>query len=207
MARGEQMRVLLAQEAARIMAEEGVKDFRIAKSKAAERMGCAETRHMPKNAEIEEALLAYQRLFGGDAHQQQLQELRQTALQAMVFLKDFQPRLVGPVLNGSADEDSPVNLHLFADPAEEVLMFLMNANIPFEEGERSYPPRQKGGRSELYPMYRFIADGVAVELTVFSQDEMRRAPLSPVDYKPMKRADREQLEALLNEGDQSLAFG
>ena len=57
-------RHLLAQEAARIMAEEGVRDFRFAKRKAAERLGFdPRSLHLPTNLEVEQALAEHQRLF------------------------------------------------------------------------------------------------------------------------------------------------
>ncbi len=57
------LRTLLTQECARIMAEEGVKDFMLAKRKATARLGLTNRTLLPSNIEIEQALLAYQRLF------------------------------------------------------------------------------------------------------------------------------------------------
>ena len=66
--RTEDLRRALAQEAARIMAEHGIADFLQAKRKAADRLGVNDVAVLPKNVEIEAALRAHQRLFGGDAH-------------------------------------------------------------------------------------------------------------------------------------------
>ena len=55
--RGDNLRRALAQEAARIMAEHGIRDFLVAKRKAAERFGVTDGGAvLPKNSEIEEAL-------------------------------------------------------------------------------------------------------------------------------------------------------
>ena len=64
--RTENLRRALAQEAARVMAEHGIRDFLFAKRKAAERFGVTDNAVLPKNTEIEDALAEYQRLFGGD---------------------------------------------------------------------------------------------------------------------------------------------
>jgi hypothetical protein len=40
-------------------------------------------------------------------------------------------------------------------------------------------------------------DDQAIEATVFPTDGIRQAPVSPVDGKPMRRADVADLEALL----------
>ncbi len=56
---GEQLRYHLSQEAARIMAEEGVRDYHAAKCKAAVRLNQAEARNLPSNREVEDALRYY----------------------------------------------------------------------------------------------------------------------------------------------------
>src|SRR5256885_10534745 len=113
---GEHLRRALAQEAARLMAEHGIRDFLVAKRKAAERFGVVDgAALLPKNREIESALAEYQRLFGGASHLQALRAQRHAALSAMRYLREFSPRLVGPVLSGTATLHTEVQLHLFAD--------------------------------------------------------------------------------------------
>ena len=74
--RAENLRRALAQEAARIMSEHGIRDFLTAKRKAAERFGVTDSAVLPKNIEIEDALAEYQRLFGGDTHTRSLHAQR-----------------------------------------------------------------------------------------------------------------------------------
>ena len=116
----ERERLVVAQEAARIIVNHGVRDYRVAKLKAAERLGMTSRGSLPGNAEIERALAEHHQLFGGDVHADLLQALRATALEAMELLSEFSPRLVGPVLNGTADDISAINLHVFSDHAEAV---------------------------------------------------------------------------------------
>lgn len=189
------MRQRIAQEAARIMAEEGIRDFYMAKRKAADRLGAADTQNMPRNTEVEEALHEYHRLFKSQTQPQRLRELRETALRAMRLLADFNPRLVGSVLNGTAGDHSDINLHLFADSPEEVALFLMEGKIPFEPGERRL--RLSGDVTEAYPVYRFLAGGTVIDLTVFPAEGVRQAPRSPVDGKPMRRISMAALEELV----------
>lgn len=195
--RDTQQRILLAQTAARLMAENGLRDFAAAKRKAAEQLGIQQSRNLPGNDEIEVALREYQQLFQHDTHALQLLELRQSALQAMKLLSGFSPRLVGPVLNGTADHYTPIYLHLFADTVEEVGIFLMQHNIPYELAERRV--HYAGGREEQRPLYRFIAGEHALELTVYPPGGLRQPPLSPVDGRPMQRASRKTLQALIEE--------
>jgi predicted nucleotidyltransferase len=195
------MRQRLAQEAARLMAEEGVQDFYTAKRKAAERLGAPNTQNMPRNTEIEEALQDYQRLFLGAEGAQQLQRLREAALQAMRFFANFEPRLAGSVLTGTAGEHSDVNLHLFADAPEEVNLFLLDAGIHFEVGLRRM--RLNRETSADIPSVRFLAGGQSIEALIFPADGIRQAPLSPVDGKPMARATLGRVEELLAQEPES----
>ena len=193
--RERQMRERLAQEAAQILAETGSRDFFAAKRKAAEHLGAVDTRNMPSNQEIEEALMTYQRLFRADRQPQELRRLRQVALQAMKFFTQFRPRLVGSVLRGTADTNSTVTLHVYAGAVEEVGLHLMENAIPFETADK----RLRFGieRYQTLPVYRFVAEETPIEVIVFPLDGPQQAPLSPVDGKSMRRADIAAVEKLL----------
>jgi hypothetical protein len=193
--RSDHLRKAVAQEAARLMAEHGIHDFLTAKRKAAERFGVSDNGALPKNSEIEMALAEYQRLFEGESHGQSLYAQRLVALQAMKQLREFEPRLVGAVLSGTATEHSNVQLHLFTDNAESVAIKLLDAGIPHEVTERKV--RMSAERVVARPGLRFEIDAQPIEATVFPTDGIRQAPVSPVDGRPMKRAGVDELEALL----------
>ena len=194
--RAEHLRRALAQEAARLMAEHGISDFRLAKRKAAERLGVVERAALlPKNTEIESALAEYQRLFGGESHQSALAAQRQAALAAMRYLQEFSPRLVGAVLSGTATAHSEVQLHLFAEPAEAVSLKLLQDGRAHEVTAK----RVRFGAEEAraFPGVRFEMQEHPIEATVFPTDGIRQAPVSPVDGRPMRRANAFEVEALL----------
>jgi hypothetical protein len=196
-ARGEELRRAIAQEAARIMAEHGIEDYLLAKRKAAERIGVTDTAALPRNTEIEAALVEYQRLFAADTHSRTLAEQRRAALEAMRLLQDFEPRLVGPVLAGTATQHADVDLHVFADHAEAVAFKLMDRGIPHEMLERRV--KMYVDRSVNFPAVRFTAGDQVIDATVFPVDGIRQAPFSPVDGRPMRRAAMAELEALLDD--------
>jgi hypothetical protein len=50
-----------------------------------------------------------------------------------------------------------------------------------------------------YPGVRFEINDHPIEATVFPTDGIRQAPVSPVDGRPMRRADVSELEALLEQ--------
>jgi hypothetical protein len=190
------LRRALAQEAARIMAQHGIHDFLTAKRKAAAALGVTDSSALPRNTEIEQALVEYQRLFDPRGHLETLQQQRLAALQAMRSLSQFEPRLVGPVLTGTATEHADIQLHLFADRSENVTLRLMDQGIAHEVTERRV--RLDAERIKAYPGLRFAIQNRNVEATVFPLDGIRQAPASPVDGKPMKRADVAELASLLN---------
>jgi len=190
-------RLMLAQEAARIMVEQGVGDYRTAKMKAAERLGFASRGSLPGNGEIEQALSEHLQLFHGDSHSSLLKKLRCAALSAMDLLSAFEPRLVGPVLSGTAGTHSTVNLHVFSDSVEGVADRLLAQQIPSKLYERRIKSRP--GQADTYAGYRFMHQDASIEATVFPFDGLRQAPISTIDSKPIRRADARTVRAMLAE--------
>jgi hypothetical protein len=193
--RADMLRQAVAEEAARIMREQGVDDFLQAKRKAAERLGVTDASILPRNTEIEAARLAHQRLFAADRHEADLATLRRTALEAMRLMADFDPRLVGPVLTGTASSHSEINLHLFSETPEAVSLRLEESGVPHEVVERRL--RYERDRTVSYPALRFVAGRQTVDAVVFPVDGIRQSPASPVDGKPMRRASAAEVAALL----------
>lgn len=197
--RARERRQRLAIEAARLMVEGGIRDFHQAKLKAAARLGDTDEGSLPRNSEIEEAVREYQRLFQADSQPQQLRRRREAATRAMSFLARFEPRLVGAVLEGTADAHAPVSLHLFEDEPEAVARFLDENGIPYEQRDRQL--RLDRERSAEYPVYLFAAEDVSFDLTVLPRESLRQAPLDRIGERPMRRASLSALQELLAEED------
>jgi hypothetical protein len=192
----ERARLMVAQEAARIIVNQGIRDYGLAKKKAAERLGLSVRGSLPGNAEIEKAVGEHLQLFSSDSHPDVLRSMRLAALSAMELLDPFTPRLVGPVLHGTADANSAVNLHVFADSPESVAYALTERGMNY----RPYERRLKSRRDQVdtYAGFEFAHAEAAVQATVFPVDGIRQAPISPVDGKPMKRADARALRDLID---------
>ncbi len=189
------LRQQVAALAARIMVEDALSDFHQAKRKAAGRLGLDAGKLLPSNAEVEAELRAYQDLFCA-SRGEQLRKLREQARDAMRFFSGFRPLLVGPVLEGTAGEHSTVTLHVYVDTPEDVSLFLLEHDIPHDQGEVSL--RVDDARRS-FPVMRFLAGETPVELVVLPIAGGRQPPRSPVDGRPMKRANLRQLESLLAE--------
>jgi len=194
--RHHECRQQVAREAARLMAEGGLDDYGEAKRKAARRLGIVDEAMLPRNDEIQTALREYQRLFQAESQPLALRQKREAAAAAMAFFAGFAPRLVGPVLDGTADAHSPVVLHLHAEDADEVARFLIESDIPADAGTATIRLDKK--RSVEVPEWHFIADDIAFALKVLPLTALHQAPLSALDDKPAARATAQQVRALLD---------
>jgi len=185
----------LAHEAARLMAESGLTDYAQAKRKAARRLGILDEAVLPRNEEIQAALREYQRLFQGQSQPLALRQRREAALQALLFFAKFSPRLVGPVLDGTADAHSPVMLHLHADDGDDIARFLAESEIP--ASAHTATVRLDRQRSIEVQEWHFMAEELAFELKVLPLGALHQAPCSALDDKPGARATAAQVRALL----------
>jgi len=184
------MREQLAHHAARLMAEDGVTDYAFAKRKAAKQMGAADTRHLPSNQEVDDALRSYRVLYQHDSHPDVLYQLREEALAAMRLLELFQPYLTGSVLSGTAGERSDINLMLFSDDAKAVLLFLLKHNIEFASGEWRV---RVGGHEEIVPSYTLTGEsGTQTHIIVLPENTRHSGSRHPETH-----ADIAAVEALL----------
>ena len=191
----DQVRRMVAAEAARIMVTQAQFNYRIAKQKAAQRLGVGAHTALPSNVEVETALRAYQEFYGGAQHLERLQKMRETALRVMRSLEPFHPRLVGPVLDGTADRHSRVSLHVFNDPPDAVAIHLLDRGLAFDHEQRKIRWHD-GGHREV-PLLVTQMDDTDVELNLFNHLDLRQAPPSPVDGRPQKRAPITEVECLL----------
>ena len=128
----EPMRRDISNLAARLMAEEGVSSYAVAKRKAAKQLGVTDSEVLPGNQEIEVALRAYMALYQPEELNQRLTVLRREALEMMRLLGVFNPYLTGSALDGSAGRYAEAEIELFADSAKDVEIFLLNRGILFE---------------------------------------------------------------------------
>jgi len=192
----ESMRARIAAAAARIMAEDGVDDFALAKRKAARSLGAAETEALPGNDEIEAELRAYLALYQAEEHPQRITELRAMALDAMRALERFSPYLTGPVLKGIAGPYAEIDLQLFPESSKQIEMFLLERNIPFATQETR---RYSGDRVHAVSVYTLLWEDTPLKLSVFDPRDERVALKSSQAGRVMDRAGVAEVVALLRD--------
>ncbi len=187
------LRSHIAYLAARLMAEEGVADYGMAKHKAARQAGLQDAQLLPDNHEVEAALRDYQALYQADDQPGELRRRREVAVSVMREFRDFRPALVGSVLTGTANKFSDVNLQLFVDDSKALTLFLLNGGYRYEEGAR----RVRRGDSHIdVPQILLDVDGVPVTMTVLDRDDERVTGRSRGDAD-IQRARLPEVEALL----------
>jgi len=199
----QQLRQLIAQSAARMMAEDGISDYAYAKKKAGRQVGSVDSDVLPSNAEIEEELKLYNALFLSDEQPENLRDLRKNALFTMQLLEKFNPYLTGSVLDGTAGLGSETHIHLFADSLKDVEMFLLNQDIPFQTNEKSYRVMndgkrdKKGDARKKVPVFSLEMSTGMIKLSVFEVDEIRVPTKRAADGSNAERADILDVKNLL----------
>jgi len=193
-ARRTAIRQRIAAEAGRLLATGRLADSREAIRRAAGLVGESGEQAWPTHEEVLQQQLEYLRLFRSSTQPEALRKLRSAALQSMEFLESLQPRLYGGVLDGSADEGSPVRLQVFSEDPEGFARFLADQGWPAEPFDlRVALRRDQQGK---FLAWRFNAGGIPFEVVALPPDLLRHAPLD-ADGKPMARASLAQLRALL----------
>jgi len=190
----QQMRTRIAHLAARLIAEDGISDYGLAKRKAARQAGAPDSRNLPTNLEIEEAVRAYQQLYQADEHPERLQRLRELALDTMRLLAGFNPHLTGAVLSGTVGRHADVHLQVYTDSPKELEMFLHNQQVPFRVRDVRV---WIGDLQASVPDLVIPATQADIHVTVLSPVH-RRLPLRlSLDGRPLERAALESVEGLV----------
>lgn len=193
----------ICEEAARIMVEHGITDYRFAKKKAVQRLGLSPRRtELPSNRELAEAMRVRLRLFDGEGLNERYRARLERAVEIMEMLDEFRPRLVGPLLEGIATRHGAVQLHLFSDAPESVMMRLDDMQLPHRPFDKRV--RFPSDQYEQVPGFSFEWKNSAFDALVFKYHRIRQAPLCPVEGRPMRRASADRVVELQQELDGDL---
>lgn len=194
-----QLRETIAQEAARWMATHGIPDYESAKRRAIKALGIArvDANMLPTHQQVQLALIAHQTLFVDPQREKTLLTLREKAYRAMLILKSFDPHLTGMVLDGSATLHAPIELHVFADTSEEVMIHLINLNIHHESAEQRLQLLDK--QFKTFPVIRFYLAESTIDAVIFPEKTMKYHARCQISGKPMERADLAKMKCFFNQ--------
>lgn len=153
------LRRAIAASAARLIAEDGIADYGLAKRKAARQLGASQSEALPTNEEIEAELRSFLAIYQEDEQPERLRALRAIALEVMELFHEFQPHLTGAVLEGTAGRYAQVEIELFADSSKDVEIFLLSRDVAYNLSDK----REQTVDSGLMLDW----DGVPVEIQIF----------------------------------------
>jgi len=188
-------RSAIAVHAARLMAQDGIENYGLAKRKAAKLLGIPDSSRMPNNDEIDVALREYQDIYRSNDQEQRIRVLREQAVRAMRELAVFDPHLTGSVLSGIAGPYAVIHLQLFADNVKAVELFLIDRKMPYKTSQsRLYA----GHEPKVLPVFSISVDGIDIELTVFESRDLRVPARATAEGRVIERARLSAVAALLD---------
>ncbi len=193
------MRSAIAVHAARLMAQDGIEDYGLAKKKAARHLGMPDARNLPTNDEVDAAVREYQDIYLKDEQSHRVKCLRSSAVRVMREMEVFTPHLTGSVLSGIAGPFAGVRLQLFVDNPKTVELFLLDRGISYRVSQvRLYA----GHEARVLPVFTVEFEGVEVEMTVLDVRDLRMPVRATPDGRSIDRARLATVEAMLGQDDQ-----
>lgn len=190
------MRARIAAAAARLMAEDGIDDFALAKRKAARQLGAPQSEALPGNDEVESELRAYRALYQAEEHPERIAELRRIALDAMLAFERFNPYLTGAVLKGTAGPYAEIELQLFPESPKDLEIFLLERGMSFTTHEGR---RFSGDRAHAMSVFSLNWQEAPLKLSVFDPRDERVALKTSQAGRVMERAGVAEVGALVQE--------
>ncbi len=197
----------IATEAARLLCEEGIDDIHKASQRAAQKLGLYGKHFLPTESEVLFQVKIHQSLYQNSSNKKRLKNLLQTAFNAMTLMNSFKPQLIGPVLQGYAHEHSPIEILLQVDTPEEIAVFLMAQNIPYQLDEwKLYSGKPKSSSKskvknsfQLVPNYQFFAGRHQINLIILTEKNRKMIPLEPENWQAIQSASLTQVATLLEQ--------
>ena len=183
-------RTLIAAAAAKIIAEDGVRDYSQAKRKALHSLNLPENALLPDDREVDEQLRIYQCLYQNEEQRLRITYLREKACEIMEKLEQFKPYLTGSVLDGTAGRYSQIDIQLFPDSAKEVEIFLLNNQVEYSHSV----PRSERAEAVLTVPY----EDATVNLVIYPHHD-ERVTFRTRDGRVRHRMRTEKLKKLIAE--------
>ena len=156
----------VAREAARLLYDGVVEEYKEAKIAAAKAMGL---RSLPSNFDVALELSRLADELEGEQRKELLVRLRQEALDLMVFLDMFHPRLFGSVWRGTARRGSDIDIQVYAQDFETVVRCLCDK---YRIAQAGWVTKTTGGHTvRFFHVLVAIPGGGEVEVSVKGLEE------------------------------------
>ena len=126
------IKLSVANLAAQLIMEEGIKDYLYAKKKAAKSLGINENANLPTNSQIDKAIDEFNKIFNPNIDIEFLQQFKTQALELMSIFKNFKPHLMNQLSQGVIPKFPEIKINLFADNLKDVEYVLLNSQLSYD---------------------------------------------------------------------------
>lgn len=185
---------MVARQAAILLYEGFASEYKEAKDVAAENLGI---RVMPSNYEVAMELRKYAEEVEGAAFAERLKSMREDALEVMKALSEFTPRLVGSVWRGVLTPRSDIDIEVYTEDINAVLLRLESVVSKISRWEEVNLPEQM----KLGSLYRIRAKskrGYDLEIIVKESGTLKKPARCEIFGDLKKGLSVDELEELLS---------
>ena len=165
------IKMTIANLAARMIMEEGVKDYFFAKKKAARSLGFNEEVNLPTNMQIDKAIEEFHKIFNQDIGNDFLEHFKTQALNVMDMFKNFRPHLMNKLSEGIIPKFPEIKINLFADNLKDIEYILLNSEITYEFSETK--TNKKVGKNSIKSVPTIYLDShpIPTEVKVYFEND------------------------------------
>ena len=165
------IKLSVANLAAQMIMEEGIKDYFFAKKKAAKSLGLNENVSLPTNLQIDKAIEEFHKIFNQDTNIEFLEHFKVQALNVMDLFKGFKPHLMNELTKGIIPKFPEIKINLFADNIKDIEYVLLNSEISYEFSETKM--YKKSGKNSIKSVPTIYLDSLPIpaEIKIYFEND------------------------------------
>ena len=165
------IKLSVANLAAQLIMENGIKDYLYAKKKAAKSLGINENANLPTNSQIDKAIDEFNKIFNPNIDIEFLQQFKTQALEVMSIFKSFKPHLMDQLSQGIIPKFPEIKINLFADNLKDVEYVLLNSELSYDFKEVKM--NAKGGKHSVKSIPTIYLENLSIpaEIKVYFEND------------------------------------
>ena len=165
------IKLSVANLAAQLIMEDGIKDYLYAKKKAAKSLGINENANLPTNSQIDKAIDEFNKIFNPNIDIEFLQQFKTQALEVMSIFKNFKPHLMDQLSQGIIPNFPEIKINLFADNLKDVEYVLLNSELSYDFKEVKM--NAKGGKHSVKSIPTIYLENLSIpaEIKVYFEND------------------------------------
>ena len=196
----------VANLAAQMIMEEGIKDYFFAKKKAAKSLGLNENVSLPTNLQIDKAIEEFHKIFNQDTNIEFLEHFKDQALNVMGLFKSFKPHLMNELTRGIIPKFPEIKINLFADNIKDIEYVLLNSEISYEFSETKM--YKKSGKNSIKSVPTIYLDSLPIpaEIKIYFENDFFSFKKNFLQHRGLNFKDVSSLDikSLIELGEQPL---